>query len=310
MIRTLMVLTVALSAAHAATPQSSGIRGGTGSGQPPQLLHASDPPPASIDRYIVISAHAEVRIAPTMLRVVFAVTTEAPIAADCLKLMRSRIGALTRAVGEEGVEPSSIVSDYISLLPVYAWKVEKQSGRDVAVERRVSSILQHNVHVQIPSEARAQAVIARGLEAGFGDVIAVDHWSSELEKARADAQEKALAEAQRKARLLLDPLFTARPLPINIHEHTTVVYPKDLYRSVINAYESQFRNVSYSGRLPTMAVHRPKNTYLEGFFHPVDVRAGRLPMKPEISVVATIKIYYASPARQDASDPKTPGKPK
>jgi hypothetical protein len=184
--------------------------------------------------------------------------------------------------------------------------LESREGRNVAVESRSGFILQHNVHVEVPSEARAQAVIASALESGFGDVVAVDHFCNRLEAARHEAQKKALEEARRKAGVFLEPLFGSAPPLINVHEKTTVIHPKDQYASFESAYVSRFQNARHDRSVPTIAAVRPKNTYLEGLIGAADVGPAILPMKPEISVVSTVKLYFASPAADRASETKKP----
>lgn len=288
------VLTALLVAASALA-QSSGARGGV---HDPMLRRVgwSDPDPSVIDRFITITGRSEVRQAPTSLRVVFAVTTQASKGAACHEQMTRRLALLDEALKSPGTDQAAIVHDYISLLPVYSWSVERQHEQQVMVEKQTGYVLQYNVHLRVRSEEQAQAAIARALQIGIGDVLAVDHWSNELDSAKVEAQKRALAEAQRKAALLLGALFDKRPRPINIHEHTVVRYPKDLYPSFQNARAAALQQPNWRTSLPSVTAFKPRNTYYHGFFEHVDTQANALPMSPEISVVSTVKLYFAAPA--------------
>lgn len=50
------------------------------------------------------------------------------------------------------------------------------------------------------------------------------------------------------------------------------------------------------GMRPRIHAHRPKNTYYRGHIQGADIQPlGELPMH-EITVVSTVRLYYASPA--------------
>jgi hypothetical protein len=45
--------------------------------------------------------------------------------------------------------------------------------------------------------------------------------------------------------------------------------------------------------------YHPRHTYYRGLFSNSDVQPHDLPMKPEISVVSTVRLYFKSPASED-----------
>lgn len=281
--------------------QSSGSRGGVtqrSAGQAPD-----EPSERAVERFITITGTAEIRVVPSTIRVVLAITSEGERAADCRTAYESKRDELIGALTANGIARDAILTDFIAMLPVYQWRVEKQEGRDVAVERLTGYRLQNNVHVEVATEAQAQQAIGAAFERGVTDVIAVDHWSDALDRHKVAAQERALAEAQRKARLLL-AVFDPQPLPINVHEATRVIYPKDSYQSFENAYTGAIEQRNWRENIPTIATFRPKNTYYQGFFEHADVQDAAMPMDPRISVVSTVKLYYAAPGRPTESDGK------
>lgn len=279
--------------------QSSGSRGGVSRSSAGEASTA--PSDHAAERFITITGTAEVRVAASAIRVVLAINSSADSAAACQAAFVQKRDELIEALTPAGVARDAIVTDMIALLPVYAWRIEKQEGREVAVEHLTGYRLQNNVHVKVATEAQAQQAIAAALAHDVTDVIAVDHWSDTLDQHKATAQERALAEARRKATLLLGALFETKPMPINVHEQTRVVYPKDSYESFENAYAGAIQQNYGRDNIPTIATFRPKNTYYQGFFAAADVQDAAMPMEPEISVVSTVKLYYAAPGRPQRS---------
>ena len=109
------------------------------------------------------------------------------------------------------------------------------------------------------------------------------------------AREQALQAARSKADMLLKTLFDTRPAVINVQERTTVRYPESLY----DAFENSYREEVTSGGnrdLPFIRAYRPRNTYYRGLQSDSDIQSAGLAMRPEISVVSTVRLYFESPA--------------
>jgi hypothetical protein len=137
---------------------------------------------------------------------------------------------------------------------------------------------------------------------GITDIISFDYWCDSLDDHKVEVQKKALAEAHRKADLLLTAHFQQKPKSLNIHEQTEVIYPKSLYESFENVYAERIQR-SYDRRsLPQVHAFRPKNTHYRGFFGETDSQDPRLPMQPEISIVSTISCFYAVPRENEDKD--------
>jgi hypothetical protein len=177
---------------------------------------------------------------------------------------------------------------------VYTWAVEERAGGRVVAEKRSGFRVQDNVHVKASDEANARAALNAAYGVEGVELLVVDDWSSELRERRQDAQKQALAEARRKSDLLLS-VFETRPPPINVHESTVVVFPKDLYATFQRA---QWVPGHYSGPdLPRLPALQPLNTYYRGLYEDVDVMDSTMPFRPQISVICTVAIYYAAPLR-------------
>ena len=279
--------------------QSSGSRGGvlaTASGAAgfPMLDQET------AERYIMIEGSAEVRVRPTDIRVVLAVTNEADTAKQCHEGVAKVTEALQVAWSKMQIPSKDIVVDFIAVLPRYEWTFESVDGKERAIERKAGYRMQTNVHLAVHDESVAQRAVAMAFEQGVTDIIAFDYWSADVDEAKVKATERAIEVALRKAELLLIPLVD-KPLPvINVQEHTQVLSPKSLYQSFVNSYEDTVQRPARRD-LPLVSAYRPQNTYYHGPQLDVDTQSPELPMNPEISVVAQVRIYFESPAARNAA---------
>ena len=255
------------------------------------------------ETYIAIDGRAEVRLRATEIRIVLAVTGEGETAEACRAAVDASVARLKEAWSRIGVEDDNIVLDFIAVLPRYAWRLEEQSGVDVGVEELLGYRMQTNVHLAVPDEARAGEVLAVAFAEHVTDIIGFDYFSSELDEAKAQARLTAVDAAKSKADVLLGEVFDERPGAINVQEETTVRYPESLYHSFTNAVAESISS-PYRRDIPLIRAARPQNTYYRGLVSNADVQPRELPMRPEISVVSTVRVYYQSPAtkRGEAED--------
>ncbi len=90
-------------------------------------------------------------------------------------------------------------------------------------------------------------------------------------------------------------MFDERPPIINLQEDTAIRYPESLYES-FERVEAGSINTPSRSAMSQIRAFRPRNTYYRGLYTDGDVQADTLPMRPEISVVSTVRLYYESPA--------------
>jgi uncharacterized protein YggE len=256
----------------------------------------------AVENFVTIEGKAEKRLDPTALRIVLALLVEESTAAECQSTSQKREAELLKALKALKIGDDAIVVDFISILPVYQWEVETREGKTVAVEKRSGFRMQSNVHVQVASEAEARTVLAAAFKLGVSDIIAFDYWNKDVDRMKKEARKEALRVAKEKAELLLGAMFDEPPRPLNVHESTRVVYPRSQYGSFENAYAQGIR-VPYSGsRMPTIQAVRPNNTYYQGTLEDTDVQDGGLPLRAQISVVSTVRLYYATPVKIENED--------
>ena len=161
--------------------------------------------------------------------------------------------------------------------------------------------MQSNLHLAVKDDAQAMSAIGIAFDAGVADIIAFDYWSKELDQVKVKARTAAVKAARDKAEVLLGALFEKQPPVINVQEATRIYYPETLYESFTNSSDAQYQS-TYSRRdIPRIRMFRPKNTYYRGLYMDADVQSKDLPMRSEISVVSTVRLYYESPAAKDAA---------
>ena len=285
-----------------ATAQFSGSRGAVGEGRDQTQGSTGLAPldPEVAQGYITIEGKAELRVKPTEIRVVLAVTAEGKTPSECKLKVSDTIKSLTAAWMAAGIAQESIVEDFIAVLPRYEFDIEKIRDQDVAVEKKAGYLMQTNLHLAVKNDVKAMEAINLAFEKYVADIIAFDYWSKELDEMKIKARAEAVKAAQEKSVTLLGALFEQQPPLINLQESTRVYYPESLYESLYesftNSNDAEYET-SYSRRdIPVLRTFRPKNTYYRGLYPDGDVQSKELPMQSEISIVSTVRLYFESPA--------------
>ncbi len=163
MLRPLLGLSVALVLAGVFSPVAVAQMAGSRGGVERDSLDAAGLPsldPKVAEGYITIDGRAEVRVKPTDVRIVLAVTSEAETAPQCQQSIDATIDGLKKAWAKMGIGPERIVVDFIAVLPRYQWTPEKHGTTDVEVEKKVGYRMQTNVHLAAKGEAEARSASA------------------------------------------------------------------------------------------------------------------------------------------------------
>jgi uncharacterized protein YggE len=273
--------------------QAAGSRTGVDSNNDADMLQ-SKVDREVIEAFITIEGTSEIRVKPTEIRVVLAVTSEGNTANECHDLIEDSISKLRKSWSEMGVPTENLVEDFISVLPTYAWEIEKKGNNEVGVEKKVGYRMQTNLHVAVADDAQAEKTLAAAFQQGVSDIIAFDYWSKDLDDFKIKARDQALKAARSKSDFLLAQ-FDSRPPLINIQEQTTVHYPESLYHSFSNVVDSEV-NLAWRRETTFFRAHRPRNTYYRGMQQYRDIQSPELPMKPEISVISSVRFFFESPA--------------
>ena len=184
--------------------QMAGSRGGVeGAAATWRTCRSCNPKVA--EGYITIEGRAEVRVRPTDVRVVLAVTSEAETAPEVPANHRRRRSIACRRHGPRwGSGRSGSSSTSSPFCRAMQWSPEKHGNIDAEVEKKVGYRMQTNVHLAANGEAEARAALAKALEQGITDIIAFDYWSKDLDdvkvKVRAAGGEGGAQQGRRPAR--------------------------------------------------------------------------------------------------------------
>lgn len=260
-----------------------------------------------VEGFIVIDGRAEIRVRPTEIRIVLAVTSEAPTARECHAAFEESVGKLKTAWLGLGISAEHIVEDFIAVLPLYEWNLEQRGDSQIGVESKTGYRMQTNVHLAVPNDGKADKALAVAFEHGVTDIIAFDYWSKELDEFKIKARELAIKAARGKADSLFSALLNEVPPVINVQEQTTIRFPESLYHSFVNSYDEEVQG-GWRRDTPFIRAQRPRNTYYRGLQADGDVQPRELPMHPEISVVSSVRLYFASPAARPTQGGSDEGK--
>ncbi|MGI9455880.1 MAG: SIMPL domain-containing protein [Aeoliella sp.] len=245
--------------------------------------------------YITIEGTAELRVSPEEIRVVLAITSESETADECQTKNAERVNAVLASWKELDVPVDDVVEDFISVLPVYEWRIAERDGQEVRMQQREGYRMQSNLHIAVETEEQAMDAINRAFQAGVTDIVTFDYWSSQLDEQRVNARKLAVEAAKAKAELLLAE-FDKRPRVINVQEATAVFFPHSLYHTYENILEESVDWGTRWREKPRILAYRPKMTFFQGLKSQADLRHKELPMRPEIAVISTVRLYYQSPA--------------
>ena len=275
--------------------QLSGSRGGVHGGVVETPLPTLTPEAAQ--SFITVEGKSVVSVKPTAIRIVLAITSEEASSRECKTSIEQKIAQLRPLWNQAGVADEKIVEDFISLLPRYEFEVKQLGGQDVATEKKVGYMMQTNIHLAVNDDAEAMKVLDVAFANDVTDIIGFDYWSKDLDSKKQEARAKAIKVAKEKSKVLLDGLFAKNLPAINVQENTVVRYPSSMYQSFTNTSSGEYQTNYHNRRnLPLIKLARPKNTYYRGNLPNADTQADELPMRAELSVVSTVRIYYESPS--------------
>jgi uncharacterized protein YggE len=252
-------------------------------------------PPEQALNFITVEGTADIRVVPEEIRVVLAITTEAETAEECQEKNEAQVRKVTEAWAEMEIDEENIVEDFINVLPVYEWHLTEREGQEFRLQQQKGYRMQSNLHVSVKNEKEAMAAINLAFKQGVTEIVTFDYWSSKLNEEKAKARASAIEAAREKAKTLL-AIFAEPPKVINVQESTPVFLPHSLYQTYQNVLEEEVQYRGVWENKPAIKAYRPKMTFFHGLQSNSDRRPSGAPMRPEIAVVSTVRIYYQSPS--------------
>ncbi|MHB8863758.1 MAG: SIMPL domain-containing protein, partial [Pirellulaceae bacterium] len=97
------------------------------------------------ESFIAIEGSAELRVRPTQIRIVLAITAEGKAAQDCQRTVQENVAGLKSRWSKLRIAPENMVEDFIAILPLHEWNLEKRGDSEVGVEQRVGFRMQTNI---------------------------------------------------------------------------------------------------------------------------------------------------------------------
>ena len=301
------LLVLALSAAGFAVPvqsvwaqgggsyaPSAGGYGSSSSRGPVSWRDSRSLPTETTLNFIAIDGVAERRLMPDQIRVVLAVSSEAAAVGECRQQNTQQIDAVIKKWTDLGFARDKIVTDFIAISPRYAWQNTTRGNEQVLAQKQDGYRMQSNLHIVVANEQEAMNAVEGAIEQGVSEIVTFEYGSSQLNAAKEQVRKAALEAAQKKAALLLT-VFEERPPVINVQEKTDVILPQQLYVTYSNELEEEL--TSYPREKPRIRAYRPKHTFYHGLDVDADDRPTEIPLRPEIVVVSSVRIYYQSPAK-------------
>ncbi|MGI9517945.1 MAG: SIMPL domain-containing protein [Pirellulaceae bacterium] len=252
---------------------------------------------SEMQNLISIDGVAELRVRPSEIRMVLAAVSQGQTANECREKASARIAKIQSGWQAMGIAESDTFEDFISILPVYRYEEQQQNRITVLQEVLDHYRYQTNLHVKLADNSQAQQALNVAFESDVTDIISFDYWHPELNAARTEALQNALAAARQKADLILDAgLFPERPRLVNVRETHRTIFPSSKYQTFTNVID-QTVTLPYRYRedVPRISAPRPKTTFYGGLVLDGDSLSPDLPMKPEISVVSRVRLYFQAP---------------
>lgn len=253
---------------------------------------------ANYSELIAISGTAEIAVKPESLRLVLAVTSEAPTARECSQAIGAVIANIRNGIGKFGLQERDVVEDFIVVVQQYQWELDKFGKREVVREKPDGFRMQTNLHILCKDEAQALKAIDVAFGEGVSEIVSFDYWHSNLDQVKQDAMKKALAAAKAKSEILL-AIFDEKPKILNINSSISLSSPATQYKTLTPRPSDSFILAYDWQKIPRIKAHRPLTTFYAGGQAFSDVTPDHPPMRPEILVQATIKLTYESPVRQE-----------
>ena len=276
--------------------QLAGSRGGSEQDHYKLISHRSYD--QTIQQYIEVEGSVLLRVQPDQIRIVLAVYQSGNTSSECEQKLFAKLNELKQGLKQSGIAEENIVDDFIAVLPKYQLDMEQGNGRSAAIETLVGYQMQSNLHIKVADDARAMQAIRIAFGFDVSDIIAFDYGSSKLDEVKQQALKQAVAVAKEKADLLLLPAFEKMPRVVNVKSATQVIMPESLYKTVENSSSEIYVNNSSrnNNSRDIIRAARPKNTFYQGLVNGrIDQQPSALPMRSEISVIATVQYYYDSP---------------
>ena len=166
---------------------------------------------AQVGRSISVTGQAEVRVAPSLVNMVFGVETLNRSLSAAKQENDRRVQAVMAAIQALGVPQKDIQTDYIQVQPRYQ-------------DTDAGTVLRHytvrkTVVVALRDVSKFERCMGAALETGANHILGVQFLTSELKKYRDEARSRAIQAAREKAEALARELNLRVGRALSIHDN-------------------------------------------------------------------------------------------
>ncbi|HRH26790.1 MAG TPA: SIMPL domain-containing protein [Parcubacteria group bacterium] len=185
---------------------------------------------------ISVNGTGEVLAVPDVASFSFSVVEEGKTVKDAQDKATKKINSILEAVEALGVDKKDIKTTSYNSYPKYEYTQGACSmnycppGKQVLTGYEVNQ----SVTVKVRDTEKAGEALTKVGELGAGNISGLDFVVDDLEKVKAEAREKAVADAKAKAKILSKTLGVRLDTIVNFYENGDGAYPI-MYRSEMSA---------------------------------------------------------------------------
>jgi uncharacterized protein YggE len=181
---------------------------------------------------INVVGEGEVQVKPDLGMFSFSVLAEGKDAVEAQKLSAEKINAIIAAMKEGGVEEKDIKTTNYNLAPKYAyeevacaWGTYCPPSNPKIIGYEVSQM----VEIKVRDLAKAGDLISKAGEKGATNMSNLQFTVDDEQVSKAEAREKAIADAKEKAKKLADDLGVRLVKMTSFYEQDGGYYPMPMY---------------------------------------------------------------------------------
>ncbi len=159
-----------------------------------QMMYQFSSLPQNFPQEITITGEGKVFVKPDIALVNLGVQTEAKKSADAVNQNNEKMNAIIKAIKDLGVDEKDIKTSAYNLYPVYDYT---EAGRVF-----IGYSLNQQISVKIRNFEKISDILDKATSEGANTISDLQFTVDDLEKARAEAREKAIEQAKGKALVL------------------------------------------------------------------------------------------------------------
>lgn len=181
-----------------------------------------------------VSGTGEVRVQPTEVVVNLGVETRAKTLDAARKETDSKAAAIISYLKKQGVDAKDVQTSFVTLRPVYTSGEYGRTSPDFYMAEK-------SMTVTIRKMNKYDEILAGLYDVGVNQVNGVQFQVTDLEKYKAQARKKAVANAKEKANMLTSELGAKIGRVYSINESTSNGGPRPMYKMAVMesaAYDS------------------------------------------------------------------------